>query len=1207
MAATMNPVAAFEGINKRKRSHSPSPLNDDAPPSTRRRSLSSPSRADIPRVDDVDPVRRAERQRQLAARLAASELSKAGQEKTKEEKEKDKELDVKAEFAKLVGSRSGGVYMPPARLRAMREAASADRSSAEYQRLSWDALRKSITGIVNRVNIANIKFVVPELFGENLIRGRGLFARSVMKAQAASLPFTPVFAALVSIINTKLPQVGELVLARLISQFRRAFKRNDKTVCQSTTNFIAHLVNQGLAHEIIALQILFLLLERPTDDSIEIAVGFTREVGAFLAENSPQANSAVFERFRAVLNESKISNRVQYMIEVLMQVRKDKYKDNPILPEGLDLVEEDEQITHHVGLEEELQVQEGLNIFKFDPDYLENEEKYKSIKAEILGEGSSEEEESGSEESDSDEEDEAVEAKEGIEDRTQTNLVNLRRVIYLTIMNALNYEEAVHKLLKIQIKEGEEIELANMIIECCSQERSYSTFYGLIGERFCKLNRVWNECFEEAFQTYYGTIHRYETNRLRNIARFFGHLLANDAVSWAVLDCIKINEDDTTSSSRIFVKIMMQEVMESMGLPTLKERFADPEVKMFCRNMFPLDNPKNTRFAINYFTSIGLGAVTEEMREHLKNAPRLIMEQRRAMLEAESSSESDSESDSSPTTSSSDADSDSSEDSRESGDDSRDRDHDHGYKGRDESRSPPPRQYRDDRELRDKERDRLSGGNRDRYRSRRDSRTPSPSRRRHSDDESRSPPPRKMYDRDRERERAPPPRERDRGYGRDVGDKDRGYEKRRDESREREQEHTDHSVVMAPPNDPPTAHQQRPTMRRKSSAQNLLSSFKPSSSPSPIPSVPPPLNIGMQSPPGAPMSLSSATGTSFMTAATPTAYTPTAKEWDGQSMHSDSTTGPGLGGAGSPAFAQGASVEYLRDLVQKRIITLTYMRNVHDGRSHWFHTIMMPRAELDRVFSNAAMKKRTSRFTVLSMSLSTLFDIHQPQDLLRGLLNMITEYEQAKEENEKPKMRLFNRKMPKRQAGGITDYSMPLPDTSETSYLINPHTPFPLDYHQTLLSLLDILSELYSKISKFLGPSPFPHASQHMLGPLGLLSPHPGVSYLFTGADAAPVGDGDGLWGVAHGGATNVMNLNSTGTMGTSGGPLASPPPSWTPGLGEMVLKVDGKLKKIISQLLKDLDAFARNGIKDELASLDPLLRNVAIPDSARATYDFEF
>ena len=46
---------------------------------------------------------------------------------------------------------------------------------------------------------------------------------------------------------------------------------------------------------------------------------------------------------------------------------------------------------------------------------------------------------------------------EGIQDKTETNLVNLRKVIYLTIMNALNYEEAVHKLLKIQIKEGQEV------------------------------------------------------------------------------------------------------------------------------------------------------------------------------------------------------------------------------------------------------------------------------------------------------------------------------------------------------------------------------------------------------------------------------------------------------------------------------------------------------------------------------------------------------------------------------------------------------------------------------------------------------------------------------------------------------------------------------------------------------------------------------
>jgi len=47
------------------------------------------------------------------------------------------------------------------------------------------------------------------------------------------------------------------------------------------------------------------------------------------------------------------------------------------------------------------------DIFKFDPNYLENEEKYKAVKADVLGEGSSDDE-SGSGEIDSEGDDEGM-------------------------------------------------------------------------------------------------------------------------------------------------------------------------------------------------------------------------------------------------------------------------------------------------------------------------------------------------------------------------------------------------------------------------------------------------------------------------------------------------------------------------------------------------------------------------------------------------------------------------------------------------------------------------------------------------------------------------------------------------------------------------------------------------------------------------------
>lgn len=552
--------------------------------------------------------------------------------------EEEKQAAAKAEYEKLLTMRSGGTYIPPARLRAL-QAQITDKTSKEYQRMAWEALKKSINGLINKVNTANIKFIVPELFGENLIRGRGLFCRSIMKAQAASLPFTPIYAAMAAIVNTKLPQVGELLIRRLVLQFRKGFKRNDKAVCLSSTTFIAHLINQQVQHEMLAGQILLLLLHKPTDDSVEIAVGFCREVGQYLEEMQSSIANVIFDQFRNILHEADIDKRTQYMIEVLFQVRKDKFKDNPAIKEELDLIEEEDQITHQVELEGEIDAQDGLNIFKFDPEWEEHEEAYKKLKAELLGEGSDDEDddEDEYESSSEDEEDEKTKAME-IKDQSNADLVNLRRTIYLTIMSSADPEEAVHKLMKINLPAGQEPELPSMIVECCSQEKTYTKFFGMIGERFAKINRLWCDLFEQAFAKYYETIHRYENNKLRNIAMLFGHMFASDALGWHCMSVIHLNEDETTSSSRIFIKILFQFIAEEIGMPKLRARMTDETLRPSLEGLFPRDNPRNIRFSINYFTSIGMGALTEEMRTHLQNMPKPALPAPAAAADSDSDS-----------------------------------------------------------------------------------------------------------------------------------------------------------------------------------------------------------------------------------------------------------------------------------------------------------------------------------------------------------------------------------------------------------------------------------------------------------------------------------------------------------------------------------------------------------------------------------------
>jgi len=159
-----------------------------------------------------------------------------------------------------------------------------------------------------------------------------------------------------------------------------------------------------------------------------------------------------------------------------MEPSQNDFKEYPTVVEDLDLVDAEDQITHEdIGLdEEEIEIEEKLNYFNFDPDYELNEMKYELLKKEILGDDDEEDEdedEDGSSESSGEEAEGAGGAggaggaTQTIVDDTETELVNLRRTIYLTIMSSLDFEECGHKLLKMKNIEGT-IDLYHWVFVC---------------------------------------------------------------------------------------------------------------------------------------------------------------------------------------------------------------------------------------------------------------------------------------------------------------------------------------------------------------------------------------------------------------------------------------------------------------------------------------------------------------------------------------------------------------------------------------------------------------------------------------------------------------------------------------------------------------------------------------------------------------------
>jgi len=118
--------------------------------------------------------------------------------------------------------------------------------------------------------------------------------------------------------------------------------------------------------------------------------------------------------------------------------------------------------------------------------------------------------------------------------------MNLRRTIYLAIMNSVDFEACAHKILKMNIGVGQEEEVCFMIVDCCMNERTYLRFFGLLAARFCDLTDEFRDNFMKCFVETYTYIHRHDTGKIRNAAKFFAHLLYTDAIDWRILNCITL-------------------------------------------------------------------------------------------------------------------------------------------------------------------------------------------------------------------------------------------------------------------------------------------------------------------------------------------------------------------------------------------------------------------------------------------------------------------------------------------------------------------------------------------------------------------------------------------------------------------------------------------------------------------------------------------
>lgn len=282
----------------------------------------------------------------------------------------------------------------------------------------------------------------------------------------------------------------------------------------------------------------------------------------------------------------------------------------------------------------------------------------------------------------------------------------------------------------------------------------------------------------------------------------------------------------------------------------------------------------------------------------------------------------------------------------------------------------------------------------------------------------------------------------------------------------------------------------------------------------------------------------------------------------------------------NPASSSSLFDTPLREAFARRIRSLAYIKRTLSANNRdrfnptanqaWLDIIRISRQDLDSIYDCEPMRRRAHRYYLLGCSLASTIELTSVGEFARAVLGVINEVEMTADagDKDKTKMRNFFKSSIRGGTGRKSAGSVGLAEFSSTYdgvsvggpslsslgpsgvELVGTHIPFQLDFLQTTITFCDILMEIYCKFTFFLDSSA-------------------------GGMPQAGTRDTEGL-------PQSGMSTNES-FLSPSGAPIAA-------SSMDAMQKVDAKLRKILAQICKEIDGLARQRIREELGSIDPMM-----------------
>ncbi|KAG5358990.1 Suppressor of glycerol defect protein 1 [Yarrowia sp. E02] len=453
-------------------------------------------------------------------------------------------------------------------------------------------IRRKIKGSLNKLSESNIGSIINEIlrvFDDNpRMLVTTVVTECLLESTASETVLLETFLLLHAVIATILYRqvgvsFGAYFVQSLVEKFFTNYAAGTHMACSNLLAFLTEIYYFQMVSCTLVYDLIRKFLADPNERNTEYLLKIVRFSGSQLRSDDPSALKTIINDLQASLANTETNARTKFLVESVAALKNNRQSQHGI---SQGYTEAKMRLKKFIGTFSSYTVNEPISVSLDDIENVETRGKWWLVGAAFKNQDQTHQ---GDDDLDLTTVHDVLDAAEPnwLElAREQRMNTDIRRAVFVAIMGAEDYLNALERVSKLRLKRVQEREIPRVLIHCCSNESVYNPFYALLAVKLAERHSLkmtfqftlWdffreldgdedddeeNSDEEESVKVLEGSDSKELLRKTMNLARMFAQMTAEGTVGLNIFK--NVNFLTASENMKIFLEMYFVALFGMLG------------------------------------------------------------------------------------------------------------------------------------------------------------------------------------------------------------------------------------------------------------------------------------------------------------------------------------------------------------------------------------------------------------------------------------------------------------------------------------------------------------------------------------------------------------------------------------------------------------------------------------------------------------------